>query len=239
MTLPSFQKPYFTWRDETVMRRSKLGGAAETIASGQIGAVGVAVDATHVYWTADGEVRRRAKAGGAVELLATAQDGAYRIVVDATHAYWVAVNAATVARCPKAGGAVETIASGQPYLDDLALDATHLYWTTRQLDPARNQLRRWATAGGAVETTVSELIYLGQGAYTDLVVDGPWVYWVASNQLPSHNVGRIQRAGLAGGAVETLIGNADFPGHLAIDASDLYWTHPTGINRMSRCACGL
>jgi len=229
---------WVAWRDQVVRRRAKAGGAVETVATGQPGAVAIAVDATHVYWSVDGEVRRRAKSGGAIETLAAAQDGVFRIVVDGTYAYWIAANDETVVRCPKAGGPTEVLASGQPYLDDLAVDATHVYWTARQLDPARNQVRRRAKAGGAVEAIVSELIFVGQGPYTDLVRDGAYVYWVASNQLPSHTIGRLQRAVTTGGPVESLISSADFPGHLALDAADLYWTHPAGIDRMARCACG-
>ena len=99
-------------------------------------------------------------------------------------------------------------------------------------------MARRAKAGGPVEIIVSEMIYGGQGAFSDLILDGAWLYWVSSNELPSHYVGRIQRAGLAGGTVETLLSGVDFPGHVAIDATDLYWTHPTGTERMARCACG-
>jgi hypothetical protein len=69
-------------------------GGFVTHASGEARPSAVAVDDTHVYWTAEdgGLVRRVAKAGGMPETLASGQTGPFAIAVNSRAVYWLNTN---------------------------------------------------------------------------------------------------------------------------------------------------
>jgi hypothetical protein len=132
---------------EEVQRRAKAGGEVETIQSGASYQTyllqgGIAVDATHVYWTMDlgglgasGYVERRAKAGGDVSRFASVDDQPFTIVVDDTHVYWTHVDGGgEVRRKSKAGGDPDTLATLQDSPVGLAVTSSHVYWTSAEGD---------------------------------------------------------------------------------------------------------
>ncbi|HZO16991.1 MAG TPA: hypothetical protein VFB62_27130 [Polyangiaceae bacterium] len=124
----------------------------EDLTSPQINPRAIALDATHVYWTAGDGIWRVAKTSGAqAEHLFTIEDpldfGPWDIAVDDTHVYWTnwgpclqSMGCAArppsdelhgrVSRIPKAGGEREILAEGFLLPTGIALDDVAVYWTT-------------------------------------------------------------------------------------------------------------
>ena len=106
------------WGAGTISKLAKTPGAkARTIVTGQKGIVDIGVDATSIYWYAEGtgEVRRRKKTGGPIEVIGHDVDQEPVIVTTDGHAYWFEGKAGEDKRLVHlAPGAAktETLASG-------------------------------------------------------------------------------------------------------------------------------
>jgi hypothetical protein len=189
-----------------VVRRVALdGGAVSVLATGH-GAGGLAIDATHVYFTRstldNGGVRRVAKTGGVVETVVAQSTGSYWIALDATDAYFTSWG--SVARVAKAGGAAVGLGTGRY---GVAVDATNLY-------VADAAVYQQPLAGGAPV----QLDAAGPtgGAIGAIVVDETQVYWMT-------NTDGVYRVSIGGG-VPILIGPGGSRWALAVDDTSVYWS---------------
>lgn len=99
-----------------------------------VGAGGLAVGPTGVYWTAAGPVVTAgavlevALDGGALTTLAPDQDGPNFVALDSVNVYWTNYNDGTVMSMPLDGGRATTLASDQAGPQNVALDSTSVYW---------------------------------------------------------------------------------------------------------------
>ena len=178
--------------------------------------VGLAADATHLYWIdAAGErLQRMPKAGGAIQTLATGAQGLWpwAIAVDATHVYWIDTGEGAVRKTPRAGGATTTLATDQGDLIGIACDSSYIYVSGSTANGGR--VRRIAKWGGAAQT-------IATASYPSAIAaDGFFVYIADAHVLAGSN--RILRVPRSGGAVTVLSSDEDALG-LAIDGANVYW----------------
>ncbi|MBI2391065.1 MAG: hypothetical protein HYV09_15845 [Deltaproteobacteria bacterium] len=132
--------------------------------------VGLAVDASHVFWTDSdpGVVASAPIAGGAVSELYKGGDKTTGIAVDATHVYWSEWGSGRIAKVPKSGGAAVVLASDQKGARAIALDSSHVYFT----HPPTGSIRSVAKSGGAVRVHGT-----GQKHPYSVAVDASSIYW--------------------------------------------------------------
>jgi hypothetical protein len=120
--------------DRPVARMPLAGGSLDFIANSQQAGVGLALDATNVYWTNSvdpGTVMKAPLAGGTLPTpIASGQKMPSRIVVDGSGVYWTNnVTSGAIMKVALTGGAPVVIANGQNNPWDIATDATTIYWT--------------------------------------------------------------------------------------------------------------
>ena len=202
-----------------VARVPKAGGVVQKLATtGAFLARKVAVNATHVYWSADdspGVVSRCPISGcaPAPEVLATPQRP-LGLALDSTSVYWADRNSSELRRRPIGGGAEVKVAdstAGAPIA--VAVDATQLFW----IGDFTGQVEGASTDGGTFAVGTNGT------SGRDLVLDKTYVYWGAAIDVGMD--GKISRAPRSGAGPTELVGMAKGePMGLAVDASRLYWT---------------
>jgi hypothetical protein len=101
--------------------------------------VGVAADATHVYWTerghgiaipSDGALMKMPLAGGPPEVLVGGLHGPGDLALDGDTLYWASTDG-RIAKVNVAGGPPNVLATGQVDPLNVTVDATAVYWTNR------------------------------------------------------------------------------------------------------------
>jgi hypothetical protein len=184
--------------------------------------VGIAVDATDVYWTdwasvspAGGRIMKRdlALAGPPIELT-SGEAGAFGIAVDATHVYWTNNWTDTVKRVLLDGSGEETMATGQSQARVVRLDANNVYWTS---SAGIHRLAKSAPGG-----TYDDLCCNG----VTFALDGAFVYGVSSG---------IVSDALADGTMTTLVPGVGYALGMAVDGTNVYWTIP-GLGQVNAYA---
>jgi hypothetical protein len=200
--------------EETSAEAIVLGAEVLTDQAGA--PVGLAADATHLYWidAAAERLQRMPKTGGAIQTLATGAQGLWpwAIAVDASHVYWLDTGEGAVRKTPRAGGATTTLATQQGDLIGIALDASYVYFSGSIA--AGGRVRRVAKWGGTAQT-------IATASYPSAIAaDGFFVYVADAHVLAGSN--RILRVPRSGGAVTVLSSDEDALG-LAIDGANVFW----------------
>jgi sugar lactone lactonase YvrE len=175
--------------------------------------MGIAVDATSVYWAAyvGGAIRKVPTGGGAMVTLASDQSPT-AVAVDATSVYWVTATGA-VRRAALDGSSPFTFQSGGGQAESVTVDAQSLYWSGSPTGTVSK-----APLGGGPVTILSS----GQGHPLGMAVDSSWVYWTTSG---------VSRVGLDGGTTSVLAQGGGATG-VAVDSENVYWASFTAIMKL-------
>jgi len=199
----------------------KAGRCLITLASGQTGPSGIALDDTSVYWTnctSPGSVMKVPKSGGTATRLDSGELGPIgypaAIGVSAGTVYFIEIGLSHLWTVSTGGGANTIIARGADS-NTLALDATNVYW----LKSASGDVLRMPVSG-----TTPTPITSGQSNPWGIAVDATSVYWTNFNNA----TGTVMKAPIGGGAPTTLATAQDGPHGITVDSTSVYWTNQTG-----------
>jgi hypothetical protein len=124
---------YFAEPTKDLVGRVAVGGGTPTIiASGQSRPGRMAIDATYVYWVANGDSAVRKAPLGSMSAtptdVATGQSSPSAVAADSTGVYWTNSGDGTIMRAPLGGGTPVPLAQGQVRAGAIALDAATVYW---------------------------------------------------------------------------------------------------------------
>lgn len=159
-----------------------------------------------------------------------------RFVADAKNIYWRTINDvdfnrpnspranfSTLYRCSRSGGAAVVIAKNvrAGAWGALALAGRQLLVSSELAD-----LRSISLDDGKVK----DLLTTSGNHYTSIASDGEYAYLAyAGSPMPRtlgsrYKDGRIERVPLAGGQLESLSRDQEWPEHLVVDSTSTYWT---------------
>ncbi|MEO6599546.1 MAG: hypothetical protein ABIQ16_06710 [Polyangiaceae bacterium] len=164
--------PYDVWLESSTQGTHQLN--PNTV-------LGVAADASNVYWLEKGgstmSVVKHIATGitTAGTALATSQAISEGIAVYAGYVYWTGAASptaatGTVSRISIAGGTVEPIANGQINPGGITADANGVYWVNRG---STGSVMRTALTGGMTPITLAS----GQNTPRGITTDATTVYW--------------------------------------------------------------
>jgi hypothetical protein len=194
---------------------------------------GIAVNASHLYWTSyhNGVIRRcslPACAEGAQTIVA-GEVATYGMAIDTTHVYWTRQSGGmnhAIRRCrlPSCDGGAVTMVdisyTGGTGPRHIALDTNRLYWTEAYRgDIGTCPLDAVDASGAALTTGQLNAIGIARSATT--------LFWVRGSS--GSGDGSIKWCSLpdCNGGAGTLVQNLNDPYDLAVDDSFVYWTEQT------------
>jgi hypothetical protein len=134
--------------------------------------LGIAVDATSVYWTDQSGPIMKVPVGGGSPVTVANGFTPYVIAVDSTSIYWS--ESGTLKKVAIDGGTPITLAqNNMASIWGIAVGSTGVYWT----EGSNGSVMKIAVDGGTPETLASGL---SGGAFlaTGIAVDSKSVYWV-------------------------------------------------------------
>lgn len=210
-------------------RPTVLGAAA---AGQQLLAPSLAVDATHVYWSAGPNVVSCTIGGCACgPTILSSGLGATGLTVTSQRVYWTVEEADRVESCPLGGceGAPATFTSsgGAPY--GITHDDSHVYWV------GYNDTVWDCPLGGCGDAGAASLVSAPMTAEsTAVAVDANNLYWTSTSPIGTGAVWQCAKNDCQT-TMMTLAAHRNNPAGMAIDATDVYWVEAGSV---FKCAIG-
>jgi hypothetical protein len=186
-----------------IRRTPRRGGPVETLASNvdirtALG-LDVAARSGAVYWTERSAVWELAGSGSPPRPFEVAQDGPVALALDDQHAYWAnyegPVDESTdfawgsiVSKSLSKGSTRVTLAAKNLYHPiSLRVDRGQLYWITAGARALTNSIHTMPSGGG--EDRVLASSGFPEEAWSQLVIDGDYLYWRADAPFPPNPAG--------------------------------------------------
>jgi hypothetical protein len=188
---------YVYWAgDKTVSRAPKAGGPATVIATSPHAVLGLAVDATSVYYVTQfasgglqGELVRADLAGGVPTVLASGHFGS-SIAEDADSVYFIegTDTGMAIGKVAKSGGAKSTLVEAEGTGFDVVIAGASAYFTKAAGLLSTRSLFEVPTSGGAA-TLLSDDTMSPLG----ITIDATYVYTTSGATVGPHPIYRICR----------------------------------------------
>lgn len=219
------------WTDNGALVRVSLAGGSPTTlvgpgsangSKGQRFVMDIALDSTHLYWTAGsdgsldgGTVESVSLGGGTPVTLVQQQVFPTSLTRDSSRLYWVTDEA--VVSMPLRGGGPTTLATRQFLASGIAVASGDVYWTIAGdgISCGTGLVMSVPVTGGKARTLAS-----GQDFPAGIAADSESVYWV--NQV---NPGAVMKVARAGGAPTTLACGQVLPTAIVVDGASVFWTN--------------
>jgi hypothetical protein len=159
---------YFTTSDGTVQRRSKQGGGATSVATGQHVSNGFAISGVSLVWAneATSSINEMLTDDSGTQALVKAQNKPHQAAVSDSNLYWTNFGDNTVGVAQRDGSDVHLITSAGA-LNAVVGDSTNVYFST--LDGA--------VSVASVHGGEAQQIGKGPGGKVSLAIDATSIYW--------------------------------------------------------------
>ena len=189
------------------------GSGPHAIVTGQIGAEGIAVNSSHLYWAdaVDGTIWEANLDGSSPHTILTSQRGQVGLAVTSSHIYWAndgggADRAGTIWVANLDGSSPHTIVTGQTLPSGVAADASHVYWADEGNETAGNGTISEAGPDGSSP----HAIVTGQTTPSGVAVDASHLFWASIGD------GTVNQASLDGSSPHAIVTGQNSPSWMAV-----------------------